>query len=126
MECENNFKVYPDNFYSLTLYPIVEKFTIIDIFTHQTINLSGHPSGDRTLKLIKFTLLQKTQSTRHILLCSFSLYLTKIKVRKVDHEIRTSPSRRRSKKNSSSRKRETARCQTPKLFVNWPKKKVSN
>ena len=105
MECENNFKVYPDNFYSLTLYPIVEKFTIIDVFAHQTINLSGHPSGDRTLKLIKFTLLQKTQSTRHILLCSFSLYLTKIKVRKVDHEIRTSPSRRRSKKKLVQQKK---------------------
>ena len=67
MECEKN-KVYPDNYYSLILYSIVEKFTVIDFFAHWKMNLSRDLGGDRTLNLIKI----KTESTR---LCSFPLYL---------------------------------------------------
>ena len=68
-------KVYPKDFYSL--YSIVEIFIVLDLFTHRTKNLSGHPSDDRTLNLtIKIALPHKTQtwSTPQIWSSSFSLH----------------------------------------------------
>lgn len=53
-------------------------------FAHWTMNLSCHPSCNRTLylNLIKITLLQKTQCTPYIWSCSFSLYLTRLRFQK--------------------------------------------
>jgi hypothetical protein len=104
MECEENtFKVYSDNFYSLTLYSIIEKFTVAVFFAHRTMNLSGpsHPSDDRTH--IKITLLQKTSSTSYLIVLLFSVF-NENQGSKVDYEIRTSPSRRTKTKNISKKK----------------------